>query len=263
MASICAVCEKSSEVGGRIYNCDSCRRPLHADCIGLTATEIKALDLRQRVLKLFCLDCEKGLACLPEVLCKLNNLTDTVNKIDKFIFGNEDSTASLFKSEIVNEINDRVLRKNNVIFYNAKESDSELPEERKNFDLKIVMKSLSKICTVSETDIVKVLRLGKIKSDGKPRPIKIIFNDHGLALKILKDKHKCEKPYAINGDLTLQQRDQLKALREELDILNKDEELKTIKFINGSPKIVNKRDYEKGKENENVKKDQLKNRRKN
>lgn len=242
MTSMCSICElPCDEVGGKFFNCDSCQRPNHVECTELTASEVRCLELKKRSLKFFCTDCEEGLKILPQVLSKLSILTEQVNKINEFIEKNKSASPLGLseQSKIIEEISERNNRKNNIIIYNINESESKSYDVRREFEEKAIYETLNAICDVDKRAVVKYFRMGKIKNgNDKPRPIKVVLNSSSIVLNILKGKHKCKSPINISDDKTLMQRSELKALRTELDALNRDGKIKTIKYINGQPRIV-------------------------
>lgn len=139
--------------------------------------------------------------------------------------------------EIIQEINDRNLRKKNVMIYNVVESNSaSVTDQTKHDDCKL-SEIMSEVGVTDEKKIVRHFRVGK-KIEGKIRPIKVITDDQNTAFSILKNKSNCSAPHKLNSDLTFLQRKQLQDLRGELEILNKDTVVKTIKYIRGEPRIV-------------------------
>ena len=132
---------------------------------------------------------------------------------------------------------DRTNRKRNVIMYGVTESQYKSAEKRKESDFKLVKDTLNSICELSDDCIVSIFRLGKFEAD-KKRPIKIILDNPQTALNLLKNKRVNKTDFNISSDMTVLERNELKNLRTELETLNKDEIVKTIKFVNGHPKIV-------------------------
>ncbi|KAK2578409.1 hypothetical protein KPH14_003658 [Odynerus spinipes] len=85
---------------------------------------------------------------------------------------------------------------------------------------------------------IKTFRLGAAQQD-RTRPLKIICNSREDVLNILRNKAKYKGPAIINEDRTPKQRAYLQELRNELNNLHASGDLnKTIRFINGTPKII-------------------------
>lgn len=142
------------------------------------------------------------------------------------------STGSVMVMEdIIEELADREARANNLIFYNLEEPN----QDQKNIDL--VRDIVRKIQPGTEGS-VKCLRLGK-KRDGHLRPLRVSFTSRELTLSILRNKRRYSGPVRIYQDQTPRQRMHLAELRESLkNMINAGEKNKTIRYVNGVPKIV-------------------------
>lgn len=95
---VCSGCKKSGD-STDCYSCDACKKVLCSGCSGLQATEIRAMELKKRILQFKCSVCQKkGLATLEEirdivrkefaeqfqnVLNIINVLKDEVNLLNK------------------------------------------------------------------------------------------------------------------------------------------------------------------------------------
>ncbi|KAK7866250.1 hypothetical protein R5R35_004074 [Gryllus longicercus] len=229
--------------------CDSCKRPNHYKCAVLSTTEQRCLELKvSRRVKFYCDDCEKGLQVLPQVLSTLSALKLEINSLrDAFSKQLQDVTKQAAPlpenqsnqlEEMIEEYTDRQRRKKNLIFIDINESDSCDVEVRRKTDLDQVFQVLNSI-TNEQPIINSTHRLGK-KLENKTRPLKVIFQNPDIALSILKRKHLYNGTVRIFSDKTPKQRDYLNQLKLELDRLNSIEgsQEKTIKYINGTPKII-------------------------
>lgn len=221
--------------------CDGCALLFHPKCSGLSASELKCLGLKNRLLKFFCSDCEKGLKELPELKSLLNKLLVEVENL-KSNLGNNPNLSNEF---IINEINERNKRAKNVIFYNIQESNSNQTGERLSYDNKQVNSTIASILVDTDNlpTPLKVIRLGRYQP-GKLRPIKAIFESDSIVFDIIRNKNKLThsnppSTVYISTDRTPYQRDYMKSLKEELMTRTKNGEAGlTIKFIKGTPKIV-------------------------
>lgn len=72
----------------------------------------------------------------------------------------------------------------------------------------------------------------------KTRPLIVVLPSVADALDILRNKSALQGPSYIRADLTLQQREELIALRADLDKFQERGLQKTIKYIRGTPTIV-------------------------
>ncbi|KAG5895023.1 hypothetical protein JTB14_014762 [Gonioctena quinquepunctata] len=87
-------------------------------------------------------------------------------------------------------------------------------EEKKKQDTDAAKSILSEL---SSSDFsFRAFRIGRV--GGRPRPIKIILDDHRLALHLLKNKNKCSKEdIRISAAMTIAHRNFLKQLRNQLE----------------------------------------------
>ena len=89
---------------------------------------------------------------------------------------------------VTDEIYERQQRANNLIFFNAEESKSDIVEERREHD----MENIANICSAIEADVIgkvkKVMRIGKAK-ENYCRSLKVSMIDMG-AKKMIKSKAK-------------------------------------------------------------------------
>ncbi|KAG5892375.1 hypothetical protein JTB14_035989 [Gonioctena quinquepunctata] len=101
-----------------LWNCDSCKRPLCSKCGGLTASEVKCLQLKKRVLLFFCDDCRNGLCQVPTLRTEIADLR---RHLDDFIETNKNLKGM---------IQDRSTRPSNILIHNIEESSSRNFKER-------------------------------------------------------------------------------------------------------------------------------------
>lgn len=91
----CDVCKNSKEV---IYKCDACRKLLCKLCARLTSSEIKCLQLKERVMLFYCDQCRKmeTYQLLSSTIMDKDNLIASKNKIIELL---EKELAELRKVE--------------------------------------------------------------------------------------------------------------------------------------------------------------------
>ncbi|RUS84616.1 hypothetical protein EGW08_007643 [Elysia chlorotica] len=114
----------------------------------------------------------------------------------------------------VAEIEERLKRKQNLIFFNIDESSAAEAKDRIEEDSKNILKVLEKIDVENCVDFEPPTRLGK-KGEA-PRPLKIRFNSSEACSRILKSASKLKgtKIY-ISRDMTPLERREWKELLEE------------------------------------------------
>lgn len=140
--------------------------------------------------------------------------------------------------DVVTEIREQILRKNNIILAGIPEPQSNDYKERRKQDKEEVFKvitSLSKDCP----EPTKVTRIGKYKADHN-RAIKVHFALEQTAKMILQNRKKLkESTIKIFPDQTPFQQARFKKVKDELNrrITNGEDNIQ-IKHIKGIPKIV-------------------------
>ncbi len=132
-----------------------------------------------------------------------------------------DSSLRNIESELLQDMREAELRKNNVMIFGLEESHGELPEDRKKADVKKLEHLASKI-GVKLNESMNAIRLGRIAD--RPRPIKLIGlsgetrnNLLGSAVRIRTlDKSLGLDRVFIKPDLTPKQQLSSRILRSEL-----------------------------------------------
>lgn len=224
----CFRCKKDVEEDKTSFRCDGCKRLLHISCANVTSTEIRCLQLASetRKLKFFCNECEKGFSIIPMLKDMVEDLRVEVDKLketNKQILEDRDKQIVTLNKEIeqlkqekdpsyswqdvLDELNERMNRVNNVIVYNVPESTSASLTERIEND-KIEIQKVFNIVEKEEltNDMVKVIRIGRAGGD-RPRPVKLVFSNNNAVKDILKNKKRLHNsPFKISSDLTKMQR---------------------------------------------------------
>jgi regulator of replication initiation timing len=159
---------------------------------------------------------------------ELKDLRDKVKLID---------SVDSKKMNFVNEVNDRLSRSRNVLFFNISK-DPEKTDDLVINDLISTMKL--------KVPYIGLQRLGNSTSNNTIRPLRITLNDTADVIALLKSKSKLRtldkyKRIWINADLTRCQREHMKSLRQDLQ-LKRDagENNWIIKYVNGMPSLCQK-----------------------
>jgi len=123
---------------------------------------------------------------------------------------------------------ERERRKDNILLFNVKESESAVPEVRKDYDTRIVREVLESGLEVRDIEFTNVVRLGVFNEEAtnrKPRPvrIKVISKDHrstifrnAKKLRNFEGSPTYFKDVFIANDKTPQERERDKLARVEL-----------------------------------------------
>lgn len=150
------------------------------------------------------------------------------------------ATSELDRETTIREAVDRINRSKNVIIHNIPEHTGAVAE-RKQHDSERVADVIN---TIGSTySAVSVARLGKPRTDGKPRALRVIFPDSYAAKSILRNKKKLlDSPavssYRVYDDRTKMEIDYLEGLRRELQRRSDaGEQDLTIKYNRGVPEI--------------------------
>lgn len=240
----CAKCKLIIEDNESYFECDSCKRPIHAQsCSELTSSEIKCMQLKKRVLRFLCNDCNSGLLQIPSIIQSIRELKSEMDilKAAKPIESSETNPVSTAKvSEIIAEMNEREIRKKNIIVFG-------LPENHNNTQAdKDTGIEITKAAYPNTPENIKIFRVGQFNANNtnKTRPMKIILPSPVDAANILRNVKEIKRVQKfeniiVTNDKTPNQTLQYKRLKEELVTrLSKSETNLKIKYFNGEPKIV-------------------------
>lgn len=243
-------CKCGSDVdNSSSFPCDSCKRWVCNRCSDLSASEIRCLQMKKRVLKFCCPDCESGLLQVPVLIQQMQTNTKKLEELsEKFFQMSPTSGTNVSPSvceSMVTEAMERVKRASNVILRGVPEPQGSI-RERISTDEQYVSNMLSTIIG-NEPDLkpVKVVRFGKGSPD-HPRLVKVVFPNSAACKRVLRNKNKLStSPFrgiSIQDDKTPKQLAYLRDLREELKSrLDAGEMDLTIKYIRGVPTIVSSR----------------------
>lgn len=232
----CVTCKTKN--GEPVLLCDSCQRSTHRECSGLSASELKVMDLKgRRFLKFYCEDCQNGIKLIPKLLIKIDKLEEEIKQLKRV--GEESKALTLSEEDLIGEMMERQSRASNIIIYNVNESKKKSQQERNNEDINTVQEILENFDF--DKGKIKSFRLGKFLPS-KIRPIKAILPSPENVKQILKNRELIKGPSVrIYLDQTIMQREYFKKIKNELQaLIDSGDANKTIKFINNKPTIVNK-----------------------
>lgn len=238
---VCSKCAVSKGLN-QLINCDSCKIPVCGDCSELSVTEMRCMQLKNRIVLYLCEECRKGLRCVPDLM---RNITELRNEVASLRSAQQNATClGGFEGvndneEVICEMLERNKRKKNVIILNMSESQKtnikQIKEDDKN-------KVIDAIAATGVQANVNVFRLGRY-TENKNRPIKVVFETEEDSRNVLKNKHKiANKNLKIFGDQTPMQSKYYKKIKAKLqDMEAQGDKSKTIKYIKGRPVIVEKK----------------------
>lgn len=236
-SKLCTKCKMDILSDSRVIVCDGCKDELHESCSGLSPTELRCIPLKTRNLLFLCENCRHGFKLMPKLVQQIADLTSKVESLQNDINSMSNEAGAMDSEAFFHEVNDRISRSRNVMFYKIDESSSQDLSERIIQDKSAIRNILSLIEISAEA--TKVIRVGRVKA-GSRRPIKAIFPDSFVVQDILKKKKFLfSKGYSVSADTTQRQRDLYKTVREELQSRKqKGESDITIKYSKGVPRVI-------------------------
>lgn len=245
MASICCKCNTDIDQNDNYFECDSCKRPIHANysCSELSASEIKCMQLKKRILRFLCNECNNGLLQIPSLVRSIEELKADIEnlklKCNKPIDDNSvqwPKVNEISSEEIISEMLERQKRANNIMISNLDESNSNTNNNNDLASVKSILKDLN-----VDVDNIKVVRIGK-PNQQRPRLVKVTLKNTEDAITVLKSKRNVKVPnIKIFQDQTKKQIQYYKDIKNELQrLIDNGDNTKTIRYINNKPTIVMK-----------------------
>lgn len=262
MSSTCCVC--NSQLIPPIIVCNCCCKMFHyPGCAGITDAESSLLDSNQSNIVFFCKDCKNGggikqtfvdsftkisneLNCFTltfgslENTCQVisnnkNEIDNLKNKVIPDLSVRIDSltNTNLNDSSIIREVEERLIKRNNVILYNMVDSNNLQDDFSK---ISNIFAQLGISITINN-----ISRCGKYVEDAEHcRPLLVKLNSPQEADIVISNKKAFSTiEVNVNKDKTLNERTLYKKAVNELNTRKEKGELKlTIKNINGVPTVV-------------------------
>ena len=246
--------------GSLALQCDYCLGWVHAECEGISEDNYKMFSSLAAVMPNMSYFCklkhckDVSAAVLQQLGPMKTQIDDNTSRIDKIedkidkqnhefkkivkdeisnidSAGLTDEKLSDIRGEIKKEVkkemkeegeerDDRTSRSKNVIFYNIKESEKDNFTDRKQEDLDVIKRVITKKLEVLDCEIDYVLRLG-IFNDEKPRPILVQLKTVSMKWAILKNSSKLKNinksgPIFVTPDRTKKEREENTKLWNEL-----------------------------------------------
>jgi len=171
------------------------------------------------------------------------SLTTKVEIIEAKIESSNTKTSILINDNLISEMFDRQSRRNNVLLFNLPEALND--STNTSSDSTTIQNILDFLNLKTKPN--SVTRLGKPSASNttKPRPVKLHFSDQKDIFELFSYQNKLKsnstwKDLRFSSDRTKQQQEYMSHLRQEL--LNRQsngEQDLIIKYIKGTPKIIN------------------------
>ena len=244
----------------RTTNCDSCQGKMHIACVGFTDHEFVTTRQKSKSIKFVCNSCStnmsqfkdlKGLitSIQTEFMCSINKLREEFNEQMQGLrssFGCDRAApvSAVQFEEVVQEINDRRNRENNVMVFGVVETSAAAESGGPNSDDAAVSDVVHKLIPSFEGEM-RVVRVGRRRSDdGKPRPVKVTFSSRSIVSELIrkaKGLKDCPE-YArvsVAYDRTPRQMQYFREVKDDMKRrMEAGEADLRIRYFNGIPRVI-------------------------
>jgi len=156
---------------------------------------------------------------IKDELGKVENNEDTVDGATQNISTNTVKKETV--TTVIDEMNERKSRENNLIIFGFEENQSEVRQERIDHDIQQV-KELYKTCKIQldTTSIKKTGRLGKFNNEKRDRPLLVTLSSVESKLVLFINIHRIRElteyeKVNVSNDLTKAEREKEKQLWQE------------------------------------------------
>lgn len=207
---------------------------LHEKRSSLAASSCSDLDVDLLTSKIKCAvmeavqDLKAELRAEYEIIFKEQNdkFTGEIERLQKEVSDLRvqiESQSSCLEKEFLHDMRDSELRKNNIMIFGLKESDSPTFEQNKKDDLNLIQKLASEL-NITGFDMSDCVRLGK--RGEKPRPVKVTCRVSSQRSDILRNAPRIrhlstalgfQRTY-VKPDLSPKEQEANKLLRRELAV---------------------------------------------
>lgn len=234
----CPVCKAVVYDDDKALECDTCCRWFHCSCDLVSDTTYNALDEEvENGLAWYCSGCRCGVKKLSDMFKVMINRQVKTEEDVKTIQRRQDVMHSNVQeleikvnlleknaataSEIIREMKERERRQSSMMIFNVPESEDATSDRRVIHDTVELNKFMTNSLNISEADIPstkQIIRVGS-KNGGKPRPMKVTFNQKDSPKTVMQTWNKLDvsvkktSKVQIALDLTPMQREEGKILR--------------------------------------------------
>lgn len=218
-----------------MVDCCVCKMSFIHSCVDLTITEIRTIKTKKG-LSWSCKNCNTLSSAISELKAAILSL-----QADLQLKSVNDDMFEMMLSEL----NERNIRKQNVVIFNVKEVNSLDGAQRQNHDIDVVRDVLSTVSSGIDLRHIEVQRIGRyIENGNRHRPIKVKLNNAKDVHTVIRNTSKLRASQSYNSinislDRTRRQLDYYKKIKAELDSrVERGETNLKIKYKQGIPTIV-------------------------
>ena len=231
----CGKCKKSVSDTDSAAECDICKCWFHLACGGLSE-KVYNLMCKAGNIDWYCQTCKQEVLVLRQENSKLKEENKLLRERLAAIESKVELIKEEIKQEILGEINKKIeilfdngkeqeekkMRENNLVLYNAEESTKSEPQDRESEDEAFCRKLINDGVKMNDFSITRVIRLGRPRDDRKPRPLLVKLENSKQKWNILrnaKNLRNCSeimRKVIITPDKTIKERETDKLLRDEL-----------------------------------------------
>lgn len=240
----CGTCQTHIEEATPAIECEICTQWFHISCQNINKTKFDFLKkANNHNIHWYCNTCNTTTANIIKSLAnmkkqheqlveevkeikeklKTENLNETIDNRIKETWASvaatnkteEKSQTQMPINEIVKEIEDKTSRRANMIIHNLPEAESNLKEDRINHD-KHFLQQIIETCEaqIKLDDMTNIIRLGKKRTDNKPRTLKVTLTNENTKRKLFGKLHKLKSGQSplteirVQHDMTPSEREQ-------------------------------------------------------
>ena len=279
--AICPKCDKTTGGKDKSVCCHLCEQWIHTKCVeGMNNDYLENIEKLHELMGMsgfLCKTCKKvaskigkDMKRMDEKIVDLENRVvilelerdNLVAKVETLEAKGEKTDAEMkgwttvvskakkeVISEVKNELKEKEERSENIVVYGLAESKDKDIKKRVEHDEKLV-KDMIKVTEVQVKGGVEVkFRAGKVREDGKARPLIVTIKDEDSRKKIMENARKLGrdddwKQVFVAPDLTYEQRESEKKKEQELkDQAEKQSEETKAKGKKGKFKVVGRRGW--------------------
>lgn len=240
---ICACCNKPCKAN-LIIKCSVCKKTFRHSCVNITLDELRILNDNDKGYEWSCSNCRNFGNELKDLKALILKLQNDILDLKLENSGSRSSIIDDNFEQILEEINQRNIRKSNLVIFGVVEQDQGLSASvRVENDKTEVTNILQVIDPDLNVPSMKPIRLGSYNTT-KNRPIKISLNDekdvHNVIRKVnVLKNNRSYKNISISFDRTPRQLEYYRNLRKNLkEREDGGENNLKIKYIKGIPKII-------------------------
>lgn len=225
--------------------CSVCQHLYGNSCVGMSSSEVRIINSKKSI-SWNCSKCESIGSDIMSLKSIIVSLQKEISELRSSIATSSQTVKIQDESfeEIVQELEDRMQRRNNIMLYGLAEPSQDIAAEvRAQTDIKSVEEALKFVNPDVQLDIKKVFRVGKsYASTGKPRPLKITLNSDAPVRQLLSrsgqlKKYRKHPNLFLSSDCTPRQNEYFKRVKAEFERRKNDGESVQMRFVRGVPTI--------------------------